>query len=99
MVECSDILEEHTASIVRVTELVWVDAEVIARKGSCRLYKVICGNSANHRYGGHEEGIGFSMGIQISRIVLLNLSSVGSVKHIWMGTVVQSLSVVKLDWV
>lgn len=31
MVKCSDVLKECTASILRVTELVQVDAEVIKR--------------------------------------------------------------------
>jgi len=48
MVTCADILEEHTASIFRETELPQMNTEVVQRSlgvfGQSRLRKAACGD-------------------------------------------------------
>jgi hypothetical protein len=47
----ADLLEEHTASIFRVTELVWVGAEGAVIDIMC-IFMDTSGSLANHSYGG-----------------------------------------------
>ena len=58
VVKCSDVSEEHTTFIFRVTELVPVTNEVMQWKEMCRWYRTVWGNVFNHSYTMHMEGTG-----------------------------------------
>lgn len=72
LLKCSDILEEHTTLIIRVTESVDVDEEVMWKKTFCQLHRMGGVNLANYSCGGHKK-------------VILQSQAVGILQNTYFG--------------
>jgi hypothetical protein len=96
MATCSDVLEECSASIFRVTYLVQADAEVMQRREMCLLYRTVLRWLTSWSHGRWEGPMGFKFSTNVPFFLAVPL---GGVNIMWNVTVMSSLPVVKSTFI
>jgi hypothetical protein len=56
VVKPASVLDEHTASIFRVTESILIEAEAMWQEKMFHLFTVVSGNLVSHSIGGQKRG-------------------------------------------